>query len=96
MNSWPKLLNWPGLSFQERRNPGTCTKGAIGVGPLFELVKSVLRSYPGIFSNAAVDVLYLVVLGLIASQYAGSSGLRKSCTGRRQTKLFGRHSLRLG
>lgn len=40
------------------------------VGPLLELVKSILRSYPGIFSNTAVDALYLVVLGLVASQYA--------------------------
>jgi hypothetical protein len=58
------------------------------VGPLFELVKSVLRSYPGIFSNAAVDVLYLVVLGLIASQYARIQRTEEKLYGTASNKAF--------
>ncbi|MGI6620811.1 MAG: PDZ domain-containing protein [Bacillota bacterium] len=58
------------------------------MGPLFQLVKSVLRSYPGIFSNPAVDVLYLVVLVLIASQYARVQRTEERLYGTASNKAF--------
>ena len=39
------------------------------MNPLLDLLTSVVKSYPGIFSSPVVDVLYLVVLGLVAAQY---------------------------
>ncbi len=58
------------------------------VGPLFELIVSVLRSYPGIFSNMAVDILYLVVLGLVASQYARVQSTEEKLYGTAKNKAF--------
>jgi len=63
-------------------------KGAMGVGPLLELVKSVIRSYPGIFSNPVVDLLYLVVLGLIASQYSRIQRTEEQLYGTASNKAF--------
>jgi hypothetical protein len=58
------------------------------VGPLLELVKSVLRSYPGIFSNPAVGVVYLVILGLIASQYSRIQRTEEELYGTASNKAF--------
>lgn len=58
------------------------------VSPLIELIGSVFRSYPGIFSNVAVDVLYLVVLGLVASQYAKVQSTEERLYGAARNKAF--------
>jgi hypothetical protein len=58
------------------------------LGPFYELLKSVVKSYPGIFLNPVVDVLYLVVLGLVAAQYAKVQSLEERLYGRPRNKAF--------
>jgi hypothetical protein len=58
------------------------------VEPFFQLFRSVVKSYPGIFLNPVVDVLYLVVLGLVASQYARVQALEERLYGRSKNKAF--------
>lgn len=56
--------------------------------PLLDLLVSVVKSYPGIFANPVVDVLYLVVLGLVAAQYARVQSLEEKVYGRPRNKAF--------
>jgi hypothetical protein len=56
--------------------------------PLLDLLSSVVKSYPGIFVNPVVDVLYLVVLGLVAAQYARVQSLEERVYGRPVNKAF--------
>jgi hypothetical protein len=58
------------------------------VQPFYELLESVVKSYPGIFLNPVVDVLYLVVLGLVAGQYARVQSLEERLYGRSKNKAF--------
>ncbi len=58
------------------------------MSPLFELIRSILRSYPGIFSNVIVDILYLVVLFLVASQYARIQRTEENLYGTASNKAF--------
>lgn len=60
--------------------------------PLLELLVSVTKSYPGIFLNRVVDVMYLVVLGLVAVQYARVQSLEERVYGRSLNRAFG-HTL---
>ncbi len=58
------------------------------MGPLIELIGSVIRSYPSIFSNAVVDGLYLVVLVLVAVQYHKIQSLEEKMYGAAKNKAF--------
>jgi len=58
------------------------------MSPLFELLVSVVRSYPGIFANPMVDVLYLVVLGLVGSQYSRIQFLEEKIYGNSKNRAF--------
>ncbi|HHW18738.1 MAG TPA: PDZ domain-containing protein [Firmicutes bacterium] len=58
------------------------------MSPLIELVVLVVRSYPGIFANPMVDVLYLVVLGLVAGQYSRVQSLEEKMYGRAKNKAL--------
>ncbi len=58
------------------------------MNPLLELVRSVLRSYPGIFSNIMVDIIYLVVVGLVASQYSRIQRIEEKLYGIAENKAF--------
>jgi hypothetical protein len=53
-----------------------------------KLLRSVVTSYPGIFLNPVVDVLYLVVLGLVAAQYAKVQSVEERFYGRPKNKAF--------
>jgi hypothetical protein len=53
-----------------------------------KLLRSVVTSYPGIFLNPVVDVLYLVVLGLVAAQYARVQAIEERFYGRPKNKAF--------
>lgn len=53
---------------------------------------SVIKSYPGIFLNPVVDVLYLVVLGLVAAQYIRVESLEERVYGKSLNRAFG-HTL---
>ncbi len=48
----------------------------------------MLSSYPGIFLNPVVDVLYLVVLGLVALQYSRVQSLEEKVYGTATNKAF--------
>lgn len=56
------------------------------MGPLGELLLSVVKSYPGIFLNPVVDVLYLVVLGLVAAQYGKVQSIEERVYGKAKNK----------
>lgn len=60
--------------------------------PLLDLVGSVAKSYPGIFLNPVVDVLYLVILGLVAAQYVRVESLEEKIYGKSLNKALG-HTL---
>ncbi len=49
---------------------------------------SVLKSYPSIFLNPVVAVLYLVVLGLVGVQYKRVQSIEERVYGRSQNKAF--------
>jgi hypothetical protein len=53
-----------------------------------KLLRSVVTSYPGIFLNPVVDVLYLVVLGLVAAQYSRVQAMEERFYGRPKNKAF--------
>jgi len=58
------------------------------VGPLIELVGSVIRSYPSIFGNPVVDGLYLVVLVLVTVQYHKIQSIEEKLYGTAKNKAF--------
>ncbi|HHY75426.1 MAG TPA: PDZ domain-containing protein [Firmicutes bacterium] len=58
------------------------------VEPFVKLLRAVVTSYPGIFLNPVVDVLYLVVLGLVAAQYARVQSIEERFYGRAKNKAF--------
>lgn len=58
------------------------------MGPFYRLLISVLKSYPGIFLNPVVDVLYLVVLGLVAAQYSRIQSLEERVYGKVKNRAF--------
>lgn len=66
------------------------------MGPFYQLVLSVLKSYPGIFLNPVVDVLYLVVLGLVAGQYLRVQSMEERVYGKVRNRAFGQTLAAIG
>lgn len=66
------------------------------MNPLLDLLTSVIRSYPGIFMNPVVDVLYLVVLGLVALQYGRVQSMEERVFGQARNKAFGHTLVSIG
>jgi hypothetical protein len=62
------------------------------LSPLLELLGSVIKSYPGIFASPVVDMLYLVVLGLVALQYSRVQSMEVRLFGRARNRVLG-HTL---
>lgn len=58
------------------------------MSPLLELLVSVVRSYPGIFANPMIDLLYLIVLGLVGSQYSRIQFLEEKIYGNAKNRAF--------
>lgn len=58
------------------------------MGPFLKLVAAVVRSFPGIFQSPTVDLLYLVVLGLVASQYARVQSTEERLFGRAKNRAL--------
>ncbi len=55
---------------------------------LFELLGAVVRSYPAIFANPVLDVVYLLVLVLVAAQYSRVQSLEERLFGRAKNKAI--------
>lgn len=62
------------------------------LNPLLELLVLVVKSYPGMFANPIVVVLYLVVLGLVAAQYSRIQAMEERVFGRALNRALG-HTL---
>jgi hypothetical protein len=56
--------------------------------PLADLLVSVLKSYPSMFLNPVVSVLYLVVLALVAVQYGRLQSTEERVYGRAQNRAL--------
>jgi len=66
------------------------------MGPLGELLLSVIKSYPGIFLNPVVDALYLVVLGLVAVQYGKIQSIEERVYGKAKNKAVYQTAVSIG
>jgi len=62
------------------------------VNPLVELLISVIKSYPGIFTSSTVIGLYLVVLALVSAQYGRVQAMEAKLYGEPRNKALG-HTL---
>jgi hypothetical protein len=58
------------------------------LAPFYDLLISVIKSYPGIFLNPVVDILYLVVLGIVAAQYARIQSAEERIYGKARNRAF--------
>ena len=58
------------------------------MAPFYDLLISVIKSYPGIFLNPVVDILYLVVLGIVAAQYARIQSAEERIYGKARNRAF--------
>lgn len=66
------------------------------MSPLLDLVMSVVKSYPSIFASPAVDLVYVIVLGLVAAQYSRVQSLEERVFGRPLNKAFNQTVLSIG
>ncbi len=64
--------------------------------PLADLLFSVLKSYPSIFLNPVVAVLYLVVLALVAAQYGRLQSTEEKVYGRSQNRALYQTAISIG
>ena len=64
--------------------------------PLLDLLESVIKSYPGIFASPVVDVLYLVVLGLVAAQYGRVQSMEERMFGHPKNRALGHTLVSMG
>ncbi|MGB4326775.1 MAG: PDZ domain-containing protein [Bacillota bacterium] len=55
---------------------------------IVDLIRSVIRSYPSMFSNIVVDILYLIVLVLVAGQYRKIQSVEKNLYGAAKNKAL--------
>ena len=66
------------------------------MGPLGELLLSVVKSYPGMFLNPVLVVVYLIVLVLVAVQYGKIQSIEERVYGKAKNKAVYQTALSIG